>query len=96
MSKLLVKKTNPRKNPTTYSFHRYSGYRVDKVSTDIVVLLPTTESGHWYILTIQDLLSKYSVVVPLKQAMLSEIAPKKVYQFIPRQKHGLQIKARIL
>jgi hypothetical protein len=36
----------------------------DKVSMDIVEPLPTTESGHSYILTIQDLLTKYFIAVP--------------------------------
>jgi len=50
---------------------------------DIVGPLPTTENGHSYKLIIQDLLTKYSVVIPLKQAKSSEIAKaleKKVYQ----------------
>jgi len=36
---------------------------LDKVSMDIMGLLPTIESEHSYILTIQYLLIKYSVVV---------------------------------
>jgi hypothetical protein len=42
------------------------GTAFDKVSMDIVRLLLTTESGNTYILTIQDLLTKYSIAVPLK------------------------------
>jgi len=54
----------------------------NKVSMDIVGLLPTTESGYSYIFTIQDLLTKYSAVVSLKQATLSEIAEALVEKFI--------------
>jgi len=54
----------------------------DKVSMDIVGPLPTTESGYSYILTIQDLLTKYSAVMSLKQATLSEIAEALVEKFI--------------
>ncbi|KAH0949112.1 hypothetical protein HN011_007007 [Eciton burchellii] len=49
---------------------------------DIVGLLPTTDSGYKYILTIQDLLTKCSVVVPLKQITSSEIAEALVEKFI--------------
>ncbi|KAH0944442.1 hypothetical protein HN011_009613 [Eciton burchellii] len=48
---------------------------------DIVGPLPT-ESGNTYILTIQDLLIKYSVTVPFKQATSSEIAEALVEKFI--------------
>jgi len=44
--------------------------------------LSTTESGHSYILTIKDLLTKFSVAVPLKQAMSAEIAEALVEKFI--------------
>jgi len=44
----------------------------DKVSMDIVE--STTGSGHSYIITILDLLTKYSVAMPLEQATSSEIA----------------------
>jgi len=37
----------------------------DKVSMDILGPLPITENENEYILTIQDLLTKYSVAVPL-------------------------------
>jgi len=58
----------------------------DKISMDIVAPLPTIESGYSYILTIQDLLTKYSAV-PLMQAISSEItAHRKVYQRIYRTK----------
>jgi len=54
----------------------------DKVLMDIVGPVPTTESRHSYIFTIQDLLTKYSVAVPLKQATSSEIAEAFVERFI--------------
>jgi len=58
-----------------------------KISMDIVGPFPTTESGHSYILTIQDFLTKYLVAVPLKQATSSEIAEalvENVYQLAYR------------
>jgi hypothetical protein len=58
------------------------GTAFDKVSMDIVGPLPTTESGNTYLLAIQDLLTKYSVAVPLKQATSSEIAEAIVEKFI--------------
>jgi len=58
------------------------GTAFDKVSMDIVGPLPTTESGDTYILTIQHLLTKYSVEVPFKQATSSEIAEALVEKFI--------------
>jgi len=59
-----------------------SGTAFDKISMDIVGPLPITEGGHSYILTIQDLLTKYLVAVPLKQATLAEIAEALVEKFI--------------
>jgi len=41
---------------------------------DILGPLPVTNNGNEYILTIQDLLIKYSVAVPLNQENLEEIA----------------------
>lgn len=46
----------------------------DKVSMDIMGPLPATRSGNLYILTIQDLLSKYSLAIPLRQANTINIA----------------------
>ncbi|KAH0948046.1 hypothetical protein HN011_006395 [Eciton burchellii] len=54
----------------------------DKVSKDIVGPLPTTYSRYTYILIIQDLLTNYSVAVPLKQATSSKIAEALVNKFI--------------
>jgi len=58
------------------------GTTFDKVSMDIIGSLPTTENGHSYILTIQDLLTNYSVAMPLKQATSAEIAETLVEKFI--------------
>jgi len=52
------------------------------IKLDIVGSLPTMESGHSYIFTIQDLLTKYLVAILLKQATLSEIAEALVEGFI--------------
>jgi len=49
---------------------------------DIVGPLLITESAHSYILTIQDLITKYSVVLSLRQAMSSEIAKALAEMFI--------------
>jgi len=49
---------------------------------DIVGPFPTTESRHSYIVTRQDLLTKYLVAVPLKQAMSAEIAEELVEKII--------------
>jgi len=54
----------------------------DKVSMDILGPLPITENGNEYILTIQDLLTKYSVAVPLIQANSEEIAKGFTQRFI--------------
>ena len=43
------------------------GQAFDKVSIDTVGQLPTTPSGNVYILSIQDLLTKYSLAIPLVQ-----------------------------
>ncbi|KAL6419073.1 hypothetical protein ACFW04_011595 [Cataglyphis niger] len=54
----------------------------DKVSMDIMGPLPTTRSGNSYILTIQDLLSKYSLAVPLKHARAIDVADAFTNEFI--------------
>jgi len=46
----------------------------DKVSMDIMGPLPTTRSKNSYILTIQDLLSKYSLAIPLQHVGAIEVA----------------------
>jgi len=46
----------------------------DKVSMDIMGPLPVTQSGNSYILTIQDLLTKYSLAIPLQHAGATEVA----------------------
>jgi len=54
----------------------------DKVSMDIVGPLPITRNGNEYILTIQDLLTKHSVAVPLIQTNSEEIAKAFTQRFI--------------
>jgi len=58
------------------------GIAFDKISMDIVGPLPITESVHSCILTIEDLLTKYLVAVPLKQPTSAEIAEAFVEKFI--------------
>jgi len=80
MPKLPVERTSPRKNSTIYGSHGYTAF--DEVSMDIMGPLPINENEHSYILTIQDLL-KYSVAVPLKQAIQqAEITEALVEKFI--------------
>jgi len=79
MPKLSVEKTSPRNNPC---FSQIPDTAFDKISIDIMGSLPTTESGHSYISTIQDLLTKYLAVVPFKQAMSTEITKTLVEKFI--------------
>lgn len=50
------------------------GRAFDKVSMDIVGPMPTSKLGNNYILTMQDLLTKYSIAVPLQQASSVEVA----------------------
>ena len=58
------------------------GAAFDKVSLDIVGPLPITNSGNQYILTMQDLLTKYSVAVPLRDATSLSIANALTNNFI--------------
>lgn len=46
----------------------------DKISMDIMGPLPTTRMDNTYILTIQDLLTKYSLAIPLRQANAIHVA----------------------
>lgn len=58
------------------------GAAFDKISMDIMGPLPVTNNGSKYILTIQDLLTKYSVAVPLKEATSLSIADAFTKRFI--------------
>ncbi|CAK9801741.1 Retrovirus-related Pol polyprotein from transposon 412 [Anthophora quadrimaculata] len=60
------------------------GHAFDKVSLDIVEPLPTTPSGNSYILTMQDLLTKYSIAIPLQHPNTLETADALVEHFICR------------
>lgn len=44
--------------------------------------LPTSRDGHSYILTIQDLLTKYSIAIPLKHAGAIDVADALINEFI--------------
>jgi len=54
----------------------------DKISMDIMGPLPTSHEGNSYILTIQDLLTKHSLAVPLKHAGAIDVADAFVNEFI--------------
>lgn len=53
-----------------------------KVSMDILGPLPVTQKGNQHILTIQDLLTKYCLVIPLKRATSENIAKASVNRLI--------------
>lgn len=58
------------------------GQAFDKISMDIMGPLPMSAHGNTHILTIQDLLTKYSVVVPLKETTSLAIADAFTKNFI--------------
>jgi hypothetical protein len=78
--KVSIEEINSCKNSITHSLRNIHGHPgIDKVSMDIVGLL-TTENGYIYVLTIQELSTKYSV--PFMQATSSEICKALVKKFI--------------
>lgn len=58
------------------------GTAFEKISMDIMGPFSTTKSGNSYILTIQDLLTKYSLAIPLKNAAAIDVAEAFVNDFI--------------
>lgn len=54
----------------------------DKISMDVMGPLPTSHSGNSYILTIQDLLTKYSLAIPLEHAGAVDIVEAFTNEFI--------------
>lgn len=56
----------------------------DKVSTEIVDYLPITIMRNSYIITMQDLLTKYSLAILLPQAAFNEITDAFIEHFICR------------
>lgn len=60
------------------------GRAFDKVALDIVGPLPMTTAGNSYILTMQDLLTKYSLAAPLKNANAMETADAFVQTLVCR------------
>lgn len=58
------------------------GNAFDKISLDIMGPLPITNHDNQYILTMQDLLTKYSVAVPLREATSLTIADAFTKEFI--------------
>lgn len=54
----------------------------DKISMDIMGPLPTSHNGNSYILTIQDLLTKYSLAIPLRHAGAVDVAEAFTNDFI--------------
>lgn len=60
------------------------GESFDKIAMDVVGPLPSSPSGNVYILTIQDLLTKYSLAIPLKTVTAVDIADAFINKFICR------------
>lgn len=60
------------------------GSAFDKISMDIMGPLPRSKNQNEYILTMQDLLTKYSIAVPLKRATNLSIADAFLKNFICR------------
>lgn len=60
------------------------GQAFDKIALDLMGPLPTTSAGNKYLLTIQDLLTKYSVAVPLKSASAMDTADGVIEGFVCR------------
>jgi transposase InsO family protein len=58
------------------------GTAFDKISLDIMGPLPLTNRGNKYLLTIQDLLTKYSLAVPLRETSSLAIADAFLKNFI--------------
>lgn len=58
------------------------GISFDKVEMDKVDPLPITKTGHEYILTMQDQLSKFSIAVPLIDMLASTIADALIKRLI--------------
>lgn len=58
------------------------GTAFEKISMDILGPLPTTMNGNSYILTIQDLLTKYSLAIPLQSSSAIDVAEAFVGDFI--------------
>jgi len=54
----------------------------DKIFMDIMGSLPTSHERNSYILTIQDLLTKHSLAIPLKHASAIDVADAFVNEFI--------------
>lgn len=54
----------------------------DKISMDIMGPLPTSRSGSTHILTIQDLLTKYCLAIPLKITTATHVAEAFIKDFI--------------
>jgi len=60
------------------------GFAFDKVAMDVMGPLPRTRRGNRYILTIQDLLTKYSIAVPMEDTSAVTTAEAFVNNFICR------------
>ncbi|KMQ92399.1 enzymatic polyprotein endonuclease reverse [Lasius niger] len=58
------------------------GAAFDKISMDVVGPLPMTRNDNSYILTMQDLLTKYSVASPMRRQDSASIAEAFVRDFI--------------
>lgn len=77
-----LKKLTRIKNKQPMVITDTPGSAFDKLSLDIMGPLPITDHNNQYILTMQDLLTKYSVAVPLQEATSITIADAFTKEFI--------------
>lgn len=77
-----LKKLTRIKNKQPMVITNTPGSAFDKLSLDIMGPLPITDHNNQYILTMQDLLTKYSVAVPLQEATSITIADAFTKEFI--------------
>jgi transposase InsO family protein len=77
-----LKKLTRIKTKQPIVFTDTPGKAFDKISMDIMGPLPRTHTGNKYILTIQDLLTKYSLGIPIEGITAAEVAEAFVEQFI--------------
>jgi len=82
MSKLSDKKLTHVKNRQPMVLTDTPDAAFNKIFMDIMGPLPTTVSGNNYILTMQDLLTKYSLAIPLREASAICVANAFVDDFI--------------
>nr|XP_012148418.1 PREDICTED: uncharacterized protein LOC105663525 [Megachile rotundata] len=79
-----LRKLTRRGNRQALTLTDTAGKAFDKVSFDTIGPLPCTDIGNRHILIIQDLLTKYSLAIPLRKTSAAETADAFVNYFICR------------